>query len=119
MILVLAARLGWRFTGGRKLPDIDAGWIRILAKAAHHGLYLLLVIACALGLANAVTRGSHVFDNFSFPKLIDASLKGRISELHEWSANLLLFLALAHAGAALWHHFVARDGVLRRMAPGL
>ena len=34
-----------------------------------------------------------------------------------WVRNSLLALALAHAGAALWHHFFRRDHVLRSMLP--
>ena len=33
-------------------------------------------------------------------------------------ANLLLLVVAAHVAAALWHHLVLRDGVLRRMLPG-
>ncbi|RBG58440.1 cytochrome b, partial [Xanthomonas oryzae pv. oryzae] len=30
----------------------------------------------------------------------------------------LLALVLLHIGAALWHHLVLRDGLLRRVLPG-
>jgi cytochrome b561 len=36
---------------------------------------------------------------------------------HEFSAKLLLVLASVHAAAALKHHFIDRDDVLRRMLP--
>jgi cytochrome b561 len=32
---------------------------------------------------------------------------------------LMTALIAAHVGAALYHHFIRRDGVLRRMLPGL
>ncbi|QVX38324.1 antibiotic biosynthesis monooxygenase [Ralstonia pseudosolanacearum] len=35
--------------------------------------------------------------------------------LHGIGARLLLLMALVHAGAALYHHFIRRDGLLRRM----
>lgn len=116
LIVVLALRIGWRFTGGRKLPDANTGFMRIAAKSGHHLLYLLLVVACALGVANAFVRGVDVFGLFAFPKLIDASFKGPISELHEWSANILILIAVGHAAAALYHQFVVKDGVLMRMS---
>jgi cytochrome b561 len=34
---------------------------------------------------------------------------------HGIGARLLLALIVLHAGAALYHHFVRRDGLLRRM----
>jgi cytochrome b561 len=32
-------------------------------------------------------------------------------------AWLLLVLVIAHVAAALWHHFLRGDGVMRSMAP--
>jgi hypothetical protein len=34
-------------------------------------------------------------------------------------ANIIIAVALLHAGAALFHRYVINDGVLRRMWPGL
>ena len=39
--------------------------------------------------------------------------------IHAYGAYVLLALLLLHAGAALRHHIVMRDEVLRRMIPGL
>ena len=36
-------------------------------------------------------------------------------EVHEVAANALMLLAIAHALAALFHHYVLRDGSLHRM----
>jgi cytochrome b561 len=38
-------------------------------------------------------------------------------EWHGYFAYALFGLAGAHAGVALWHQFVLRDGLLRRMWP--
>ena len=38
-------------------------------------------------------------------------------EAHEVMGNLLLAVVGAHVAAALWHHFVQHDSVLRRMLP--
>ncbi|HLS81962.1 MAG TPA: cytochrome b/b6 domain-containing protein, partial [Steroidobacter sp.] len=38
-------------------------------------------------------------------------------EAHGVSAATLLVVALIHAAAALKHHFIDRDDVLRRMLP--
>ena len=34
---------------------------------------------------------------------------------HAIAARVLIVLLVLHAGAALYHHFVTRDGLLRRM----
>ena len=39
----------------------------------------------------------------------------RLEELHETVGNVFYAVIAAHALAALWHQFVRRDGVLRRM----
>jgi len=38
-------------------------------------------------------------------------------DIHGYLAYCVFALAGAHAAAALWHHFVKHDSVLRRMWP--
>jgi cytochrome b561 len=40
-----------------------------------------------------------------------------LEEVHEMMFNVLVALALLHAAAALKHHFIDRDGVLKGMMP--
>lgn len=40
-----------------------------------------------------------------------------IGDLHYWVATAIIILACGHAGAALFHQYVLRDGLLRRMLP--
>ena len=44
-------------------------------------------------------------------------LKDIAKEAHEWLFWTLVLVAAGHAAAALVHHFVNRDEVLRRMLP--
>jgi cytochrome b561 len=62
-------------------------------------------------------RGYTLFDLFSLPQIGDKSLRRPITNLHGLAANILLFLACLHALAGLAHHYLWRDGVLRRMIP--
>ena len=43
----------------------------------------------------------------------------RVLFVHGWLAILLALLVCAHIGAALFHYFIRKDGVLRRMLPGV
>jgi cytochrome b561 len=54
------------------------------------------------------------------PALIgtDEALGKALLEAPVWNSRLLLVLVLIHAAAALRHHFVLKDVVLRRMLPG-
>jgi cytochrome b561 len=38
--------------------------------------------------------------------------------VHGWLGDAVMWIAGLHAAAALYHHFVRRDGVLRSMLPG-
>jgi cytochrome b561 len=48
---------------------------------------------------------------------IDPDVADTFSELHETTAWVLTALIAAHVAAALWHHFMRRDGVLASMWP--
>ncbi|MGE9627421.1 cytochrome b, partial [Escherichia coli] len=43
--------------------------------------------------------------------------KSLIKDIHETLANIGYFLIAAHAGAALFHHYVQKDNTLLRMIP--
>jgi len=117
LVIVLLYRVGWRATAGRRLPGVAAVPLRILAKANHYALYLVLAIVLVLGVANALVRGYHIYDLFHLPQLGDRDLRRPITLWHGRAADLVLILAGLHALAALGHHYVLRDGVLRRMMP--
>ena len=40
-----------------------------------------------------------------------------VSEIHTWLGDLIIWIAGLHAGAALYHHWVLKDRVLRSMVP--
>ena len=120
LVTVLLARIAWRIGRGRRLPPADSGSLGRLATATHYGLYALLVATVAMGLVNAWVHGNTVFGLFSFPKPVpgEAALRHTIFGLHADLADLVVIVAGLHAAAALAHHFVLRDSVLRRMLPG-
>jgi len=116
---VVLVRMVWRSSGGRRLPAADEGWRNLLAKGAHYGLYVLLVLTVAFGLGRAWVHGLHVFDWITFqrPAFATRPVVYAISEVHSDLADVLVIVAALHAAAALMHHYVLRDSVLRRMLP--
>jgi cytochrome b561 len=42
---------------------------------------------------------------------------GGIGRLHQVGGNLLLILAGLHGCAALWHQFILKDNILKRISP--
>jgi len=120
LLLVLIVRVVWRIRSGRRLPPANTGPIGYVAKLVHYGLYVLLAAVLLLGLANVWVRGDSFFALFTVPKLDpgNKTLKETVEDLHGTLANTVLIVAGLHSVAALAHHFILRDGVLRRMFPG-
>jgi cytochrome b561 len=117
--VVLLMRAVWRARSGRRLPPAKQGVMGYLARTVHIGLYLVVASVVLLGITNAWARGDSLFSLWKIPKLYPGNpqLKPAIENLHGNFANALLILAGAHALVALVHHFILRDGVLRRMLP--
>lgn len=66
------------------------------------------------------SAGDHAvsfFGLFTLPPLLEVNkeLGKTLGEVHETLAWTLIALLVLHAGAALQHHFIARDATLRRM----
>lgn len=116
--LALVIRVTWRLTAGRRLPAVGAAAGRLLASGVQLGLYILLLAVVGLGVANAFNRGFDLYGLAKLPQLGDLELKHQLTKWHGLAANILMALAAFHAVAALAHHFVWKDQVLRRMRPG-
>jgi len=115
-------RLLWRVTGAQ-FPAFPASMTplhQLGARLSEYGLYALLLIQPATGLAQTILRGRpfEVF-TWSIPPLVarDVALVGIFRAAHEIGAWCLFALAGLHATAALVHHFILRDDVLEAMAP--
>jgi cytochrome b561 len=123
LVLLLAlARIGWRIVNrGRPVPVPMPKWQRIGAAAGHGILYLLILVLPLSGWAMSSSANYPVslFGWFQFPALVapDHDLHEALEEVHETLFDVLFVLALAHAAAALYHHFRLRDDSLRRMLP--
>ena len=121
LALLLLVRLAWRRWGGVQLPAVDAGALGRFAAGTHLLLYALLAAAVVAGMASAWIRGDTLFNLITVPALdpTNKKLAHNAVELHGLIGNGLLGLAAVHAAAAVWHHRVLKDGVLRRMWPAL
>jgi cytochrome b561 len=98
-------------------------WERVAARVSHALLYALLLVQPLIGFlqSNAANFPVVWWGAVRLPPLIggDEALAETLVDVHEWNARLLLILVVIHAGAALRHHFILRDDVLRRMLPGI
>jgi cytochrome b561 len=122
-ILTLATlRLLWRLKNGAPpYPASMPAWQTRAANGLHALLYVLMFAVPLSGYFYTLASGIPVvwFGLVELPVLIDANpaLKPVFKAAHFWLNMLLATLVAAHLGAALKHHFIDRDGVLKRMLP--
>jgi cytochrome b561 len=101
VLSIVVLRLAWRaFDDAPDDPPMPA-WMKVASTLVHATLYALLVgVPLTAWLPEAHALGS------------------LIASVHTWLGDAILWVAGVHAAAALYHHFVLRDGVLRSMLPG-
>jgi cytochrome b561 len=121
-VLALAVvRLLWRAVDRRPAPLPAARWIRIATATVQVTLFALLFAVPLTAISGAWLEG-HALTLLGQvavpPPLAEAhALGSKLAEVHTWLGDAILWLAGAHAAAALLHHFVLGDGVLRSMLP--
>ena len=128
ILLVSAVRLLWRLTHMPpplpvKVHAAMPAWQRFAYQATHGGLYALFFIVPLVGWAYTSAAGFPIvlFGVLPLPDFVpaDKALAALIKPWHEITAFVLAGLAVLHIAAALKHHWIDRDGLLRRMVPGL
>lgn len=122
IVLLVIVRVAWRASHRappelRSLPPL----LVLIARLTHWLLYLLLIALPLMGWANASSRGWPVALAGLIP-LPSLSPEGSpvghaLGDWHQIFAWVLLALIGLHVVAALFHHFILRDGTLRRMLP--
>jgi len=119
---VIVARIVWRLMPGHQVSSLEVGWVRIASKGVHYLLYALLVAQAALGFGFRWAQGHSVefFGLFGIPGpygQLEKATRHTLHGLHEKIGWAIVIIALGHALAALYHHYVVKDRVLQRMLP--
>lgn len=106
-------------------PAAQSGWpfLDRIGSLAHVLLYVLLLAVTILGVSYVQSRARGIPLGFmEIPALLTDPVardtSRAIREVHELAANALIALAIVHALAALFHQFVLRDRLMRRMTLG-
>ena len=118
---LLIARFLWRTRRAPPPLPPNVGELSSRLSACVHGLlYALLFVIPILGIVTFIWHG-RVFDfglfRLNFGVKPNRSIFHPAEDVHGCLAYVLFALAGVHALAALWHHFIRGDGVLRRMWP--
>jgi len=115
-------RLAWRALDATPDAPPMPPWMRISSRAVHGLLYVLLLAVPLTAISGAWLEGHPLTLLGSVriaPLLAEARDLGRtVASIHTWLGDAILWVAGAHAAAALYHHFVLRDRLLRSMLPG-
>lgn len=123
VLLITLVRIGWRVASPPPaMPASMAGWERAAAHATHVGLYVLLIAQPLVGFlhSNAANFPIVWWGVVPLPALIGANepLAEVLVSLHAVFGIAFVAVLGLHIGAALGHHLIKRDDVLRRMLPG-
>lgn len=119
---VIVARIVWRLLSGHQIPSLEAGWVGRAARAVHYLLYVLLAAEAVLGFLTRWWEGREMsFFGLLIPGPFGAGDRPTHRMFMDWHEKIgwaIIIVAIGHALAALYHHVVLKDRVLRRMLPG-
>lgn len=96
VLVLVTLRVIMRLRYGAPRPADTHPLFAFLAKAVHYLFYILLFAVPVSGLLTVYVN----------PEL---------GEIHQLAKPAFIILVVLHAGAALFHQFILRDGTLRRM----
>ncbi len=119
---LILARITWRFAGAKVPPAHGRGLMDFAGHVAHIALYLMMVLLPLLGIVY-VFGSDRVIDFGAFKLAMPMKatlgwLARPAREIHEALGVTILIVAGIHAAAAIFHHRVLGDDVLKRMMPG-
>jgi cytochrome b561 len=122
LVLVVARVIARLRSGAPPLPADLPGWQRFGAHVSHLALYALMAAMPLVGWSMLSAGGFPVvmFGNVHLPPIMprNVTLYALLRAAHTWLAFALFATVLLHLGAALFHAWIRRDGVLASMARG-
>ncbi|HEV7260559.1 MAG TPA: cytochrome b [Bosea sp. (in: a-proteobacteria)] len=123
VLWLVAGRLTYRLIKGAP-PDEPTllWWHKAASHLVHWLLYGLLIVVPLLGwIGVSLYPSLTLFGLVDLPALASPNeeLAKTVLGVHGKLAIAMALLACGHIAAALYHHFIRKDGVLRRMLPGL
>lgn len=122
LLALVLLRLIYRvFTGAPEDEPTLTHWQRESSHLVHAWVYFLLIAIPVTGWLGVSLYPALVAFGIKLPALVapDQKASAIAFAAHAYLAFTLIALLFVHIGAALYHHFVRGDGVLRRMLPGL
>ena len=120
-LTLILLRLWWRHRQPVAVTAVLTPFEHRWSHRVHLALYALMLAVPVTGWLSSSFFGSptNVFGWFTVPNIVpeNRTLLPVAYWAHFGLAWALILLVAAHAGAAFYHHFVRKDGVLRAMLP--
>jgi len=122
IFILMLLRLVWRLLNPPPPIPGEDSWQKKAAEMAHVALYVLVFLQIGLGIMLASTTAVDFHTpqygiNYTAFNLIADSWHSELLLAHKACYFSLVTLVVVHILAALKHHFIDRDAVLRRMLP--
>ena len=122
IFMLVLIRCLWRIThAAPMLPADMPRWQRIAADASHFALYALMIAIPLSGWLMSSAKGFQTvyFGVLPIPDLLQKNkeLGETLALVHQSLNFTMIGIVILHAAAALKHHFIDQDDILRRMLP--
>lgn len=122
ILTLMLLRLIWALMNPKpKLPSKTPLWEIALERLMHFSLYLVLLAMPISGwlLASAAGKPPRLFGlSLGLPIAKNDWLRDNADTVHITLAIVIIVMVTLHVLAALKHHFIDKDNVLKRMMPG-
>ncbi len=122
VVALVVLRLAWRLVDSRPTPVEAPRWMALSSKVVQFALYGLLFAVPLTAIGGAWLEGHPLTLlgglKIAPPLAAAHDVGATLAEVHTWLGDAILWLAGLHAAAALFHHFIMKDGVLLSMLPG-
>lgn len=117
ILLLMIARILWWWFADKKPEPVqgDPAWQTSSAKAVHVLFYIVVIGMAASGIGMMAASGAGAILSGAAPGPLPDFSQYLPRMPHGLGARLMLVLLVLHVGAALYHHFIKRDGMLWRM----
>lgn len=118
VLMLFTLRISWRLANITPTLSLPL-WEKMAARAVHWAFYLLMFAMPMTGWVITSSAGlpASFFGLFVLPDIVSPSEHTRLlfEEIHECLGYGLIILIILHLSAALKHHFINKDDILRRM----
>lgn len=119
ILMLVMLRIVWRLKNILPSHASLSSFERLAARLSHWIFYMLMFALPMTGwiFSSAAGYSTSFFGLFVIPPLIEPNpaIRTLFSEIHEWLAYGLIATFCLHVAAALKHHFINKDNILKRM----